>query len=107
MSEVARRLKSAKSADLARQAHAALCKRRWRIGEDGSILGKVQSLSLFEFTMEDKSETALEFLEALDSRHNEVLDELDALNARIEAVLGQFSTHRNTPNETTVSEVDA
>jgi len=41
--------------------------------------------------MEDKNEETLEFLQNLDARHTHVLDELDALNARIEAVLGSFS----------------
>jgi hypothetical protein len=43
--------------------------------------------------MEDKNEETLEFLQSLDARHSHVLDELDALNARIEAVLGTFSQH--------------
>ena len=44
--------------------------------------------------MDDKNEETLEFLQSLDSRHTQVLDELDALNARIEAVLGAYTQKR-------------
>lgn len=54
--------------------------------------------------MEDKLESALEFLESLDARHSQVLDDLDALNARIEAVLGQYLQHRAVTTETTGGE---
>jgi hypothetical protein len=43
--------------------------------------------------MEDKNQETLDFLRNLDARHSHVLDELESLNARIEAVLGTFSQH--------------
>ena len=45
--------------------------------------------------MEEHYDSTLEFLQALDARHSQVLDELDALNARIEAVLGEYSQSRS------------
>ena len=41
--------------------------------------------------MDDKNESTLQFLQNLDARHSAVLDELDALNARIEQVLGEYT----------------
>lgn len=38
--------------------------------------------------------SGLQFLEELESRHNHVLDELDALNKRIEQVLKQYAESR-------------
>ena len=46
--------------------------------------------------MEEQFDSTLEFLQALDARHTQVLDDLDALNARIEAVLGEYSQSRST-----------
>ncbi len=60
----------------------------------GSMTGKTQLRGANRYGsrfMEDKNEETLAFLQNLDARHSQVLDELDALNARIEAVLGTFS----------------
>ncbi|MEM7473718.1 MAG: hypothetical protein AAF483_01920 [Planctomycetota bacterium] len=38
---------------------------------------------------EDTRERALQFLESMESRHNDVLDALDKLNERIEGVLAE------------------
>jgi uncharacterized protein YdcH (DUF465 family) len=45
--------------------------------------------------MDDPNESTLSFLQALDARHSQILDDLDALNARIEAVLGEYNQSRN------------
>lgn len=47
--------------------------------------------------MDDKNASALEFLQELEARHSQVLDELDALNARIEGVLGEYAQNRQRP----------
>lgn len=44
--------------------------------------------------MEDKSESALEFLQNLESRHSQVLDDLDVLNSRIETILDSYLQSR-------------
>jgi hypothetical protein len=40
----------------------------------------------------------LAFLEGLETRHRQVLDELDALNTRIESVLDSYARHRSSGN---------
>ncbi len=42
-------------------------------------------------------QAGLQFLEQLESKHNLVLDELDALNARIEQVLQHYAASRQAP----------
>ena len=43
---------------------------------------------------EPANQDGLAFLESLESKHNQVLDELDMLNERIEAVLNQYLESR-------------
>ncbi|MEZ6134971.1 MAG: hypothetical protein R3C53_08695 [Pirellulaceae bacterium] len=44
--------------------------------------------------MDDAHQSALDFLQDLESRHTHVLDELDSLNSRIEAVLEMYTQSR-------------
>jgi hypothetical protein len=44
--------------------------------------------------MEAKNESALDFLQSLETRHSTVLDELDALNTRIETILESYLQSR-------------
>ncbi|RMF42730.1 MAG: hypothetical protein D6753_06830 [Planctomycetota bacterium] len=48
-------------------------------------------------TAERRSQ-ALEFLEGLAQRHDDVLDQLDALNRRIEAVIQGYQSTRRPPS---------
>ncbi len=56
--------------------------------------------------MDTKSESALEFLHGLETRHTQVLDELELLNAHIEKVLQAYAQARN-PQPPSDSKVEA
>ena len=45
---------------------------------------------------------ALSFLEELDARQNELLDELERLNSRIEQVIAEWSSYKVTEEATRV-----
>ena len=49
-------------------------------------------------------EQALQFLQGIEQRHNQVLDELEHLNGRIEAVLGEYLDSRERPREAAFGE---
>jgi hypothetical protein len=49
--------------------------------------------------MENSTESKPNLLKELDQRQNEVLHELDALNAKIEAVLNGWQAGEDRPNE--------
>lgn len=61
-----------------------------------TMVGAQFAGSAFASTQETEAarNSALEFLEAMESRHDCVLDELDKLNLRIESVLEQYALGR-------------
>lgn len=60
---------------------------RWTVNKPRKIAG-------YEVEMEESNESALEFLQNLETRHSLVLDDLDALNTRIESILESYSQSR-------------